>query len=123
MSKKITGIIPPVITSFDKDGNFDESAQREVVRFLVDEVDGLFPTGTYGAGPMMSIDERKKVMEVIVDEVNGKIPVIFMVGAPSTRDAVELAEGEINKKSTVGTISYMPAVFGCFCASGVINDC
>lgn len=39
-----------------------------------------------------------------------------------SRDAVELAEGEINKKSTVGTISYMPAVFGCFCASGVIND-
>jgi dihydrodipicolinate synthase/N-acetylneuraminate lyase len=92
MSKKITGIIPPVITTFDKDGNFDESAQREVIRFLIDKVDGLFPTGTYGAGPMMSIEERKKVMDVIVDEVKGRIPVIFMVGAPSTRDAVDLAK-------------------------------
>jgi len=39
-----------------------------------------------------------------------------------SRTAVMLSEGEFNKKSTVGTISYMPAIFGCFCASGVIND-
>jgi tRNA A37 threonylcarbamoyladenosine dehydratase len=39
-----------------------------------------------------------------------------------SRDAVRLSEGELNKKSTVGTISYMPAVFGCFCASAVIRD-
>ncbi len=39
-----------------------------------------------------------------------------------SRTAVELAEGEINKKSTVGTISYMPAVFGCFCAAAVIRN-
>lgn len=38
-----------------------------------------------------------------------------------SRAAVQLSEGEINKKSTVGTISYMPAIFGCFCAAGVIN--
>ncbi|MBN2521082.1 MAG: tRNA threonylcarbamoyladenosine dehydratase [Bacteroidales bacterium] len=37
-------------------------------------------------------------------------------------DSVMLVEGERNKKSTVGTISYMPPVFGCFCASVVIND-
>lgn len=39
-----------------------------------------------------------------------------------SKDAVKLSEGEINKKSMVGTISYMPAIFGCFCAAGVIND-
>ena len=38
------------------------------------------------------------------------------------RQSVQLSEGEINKKSTVGTISYMPAVFGCFCAATVIRD-
>lgn len=38
------------------------------------------------------------------------------------REAVQLSEGELNKKSTVGTISYMPAIFGCFCASSVIRD-
>jgi tRNA A37 threonylcarbamoyladenosine dehydratase len=39
-----------------------------------------------------------------------------------SRDAVALLEGEMNKKSTVGTISYMPAIFGCYCASVVIRD-
>lgn len=39
-----------------------------------------------------------------------------------SREAVALMEGELNKKSTVGTISYMPAMFGCYCASVVIRD-
>ncbi|HLO90804.1 MAG TPA: tRNA threonylcarbamoyladenosine dehydratase [Lentimicrobium sp.] len=39
-----------------------------------------------------------------------------------SRDAVAPLEGELNKKSTVGTISYMPAMFGCYCASVVIRD-
>lgn len=38
------------------------------------------------------------------------------------REAVALTDDEMNKKSTAGTISYMPAVFGCFCASAVIRD-
>jgi len=39
-----------------------------------------------------------------------------------SREAVALLEGEMNKKSTVGTISYMPAMFGCYCAAEVIKD-
>jgi tRNA threonylcarbamoyladenosine dehydratase len=39
-----------------------------------------------------------------------------------SRQSIEISEGDANKKSTVGTISYMPAVFGCFCASVVIRD-
>lgn len=38
-----------------------------------------------------------------------------------SRTVLKLADGELNKKSTVGTISYMPAIFGCFCAAGVIS--
>lgn len=38
-----------------------------------------------------------------------------------SRNAIQLTDGEMNKKSTVGTISYMPAIFGCFCAAGAIQ--
>jgi len=38
------------------------------------------------------------------------------------RNSVILQEGESNKKSNVGTISYMPAMFGCYCASVVVRD-
>jgi hypothetical protein len=61
MSKEIKGIIPPVITSFDQEGIFDEAAQREVIRFLLPHIHGFYPTGTYGSGPMMTNEERKKV--------------------------------------------------------------
>lgn len=92
MNKKFEGIIPPIITCFDKKGNFDEKAQREVIRFLLPKVNGFYPIGTYGSGPLMDTDERKKVAEVIVDETNGKIPVIFHIGAVNTKQAVELAQ-------------------------------
>lgn len=49
------------------------------------------------------------------------IKVVFSPEVVS-RESVALSAGEVNKKSTVGTISYMPAVFGCFCASVVIRD-
>jgi dihydrodipicolinate synthase/N-acetylneuraminate lyase len=92
MTTPITGIIPPLITCFDKNGKFDEKAQREVIRFLLPNVQAFFPLGTYGSGPLMSVDERKQVAEVIIDEVNGKVPVIIHVGAITTDQAVDLAK-------------------------------
>jgi len=91
MAKEFNGIIPPVITAFDEDGAFDEQAQREIIAFLTPKVQGFYPTGTYGSGPLMTVEERKKVAEVVVDEVNGRVPVIIHVGAISTLQAVELA--------------------------------
>jgi len=90
--KKFTGVIPPVITAFDKDGNFDESAQREIIEFLTPKVQGFYPVGTYGSGPLMTITERQKVAEVVVDQVTGRVPVIVHVGAINTFQAVELAK-------------------------------
>ncbi|MCK4393921.1 dihydrodipicolinate synthase family protein, partial [Candidatus Bipolaricaulota bacterium] len=46
MDKKISGIIPPLLTAFDRQGNFDEKAQREIVSFLVNKVQGFYPCGT-----------------------------------------------------------------------------
>ena len=92
MAKKITGIIPPMLTAFDKKGDFDPTAQKEIVKFLVDKVQGFYPCGTYGSGPLMSSEERKEVAEVVINEVNGKVPVILHVGGCSTRSVVDLAK-------------------------------
>lgn len=89
---EIGGIIPPVLTAFDKQGNFNEKAQREIISFLVDKVQGFYPCGTYGSGPLMDVGERKKVAEVVIDEVAGRVPVIMHVGGASTRSVVELAK-------------------------------
>jgi len=84
------GVIPPMITPFDEQGLVDEHRLREVVSFLRERVDGLFVCGTYGSGPLMSVEERKQVAEVVVEE-SKEVPVIVHVGASSTQATLELA--------------------------------
>lgn len=90
MPTGIGGIIPPVITCFDKHGKIDESAQREIVRFLAKYVQGFYPCGTYGSGPLMSAEERKRVAKIVIEE-KGTAKAIIHVGATSTAEALDLA--------------------------------
>lgn len=85
------GIIPPIMTAFTKEGDIYEKGTREIVDFIVPHVQGLYPCGTYGSGPMMSPEERKKVAEIIVNQVRGRIPVIVHVGTADTKNTIELA--------------------------------
>ena len=89
---KMKGVVPPMITPFDKEGNLDVPALETLATYLKDEVDGLFITGSYGGGALMTIEERKTVAEVTCKAVAGKIPVITMVGTTNNRESVELAK-------------------------------
>jgi 4-hydroxy-tetrahydrodipicolinate synthase len=91
MTQQIKGIIPPIITCFHKDGSFNETAQREVLRFQAKYVDGFYPCGTYGSGPLMTTEERKRVAEIVVEE-KGSCAVIVHVGAVNTSQSIELAK-------------------------------
>lgn len=86
------GIIPPLMTPFTKEGDIYEKGLRELVEFTVPHVHGLYPVGTYGSGPLMSMVERKKTAEIIIDQVNKRIPVIIHVGTCDTKTTVELAK-------------------------------
>jgi dihydrodipicolinate synthase/N-acetylneuraminate lyase len=109
MEKKILGIIPPLLTAFDKQGNFNEKGQRDIVSFLADKVQGFYPCGTYGSGPLMSVAERKRVAEVVIDEVNGRVPVIIHVGGASTRSVVELAKHA--EKAGATAVAAVPPIY------------
>jgi dihydrodipicolinate synthase/N-acetylneuraminate lyase len=89
--KDFKGIIPPIMTAFTKDGSIYEEGTRAIVDFIVPHVQGLYPCGTYGSGPMMSPEERQRAAEIIIDQVNGRIPVIVHVGTADTRTTIELA--------------------------------
>jgi 4-hydroxy-tetrahydrodipicolinate synthase len=89
---KLRGIIPALVTPFSAEGQVDEDSLREIVRFhLRHKVHAFFPCGTTGMGPAMQLEERKKVAEIVVDEVNHRIPVIIQVGASDPLIGVELA--------------------------------
>ncbi len=88
---KMKGVVPPMLTPFKENGDLDEVSLGILVEFLSDEVDGLFVTGSYGSGPMMNQEERKRVVELSVKHAAGKVPVIPMVGTTNNRDSVDLA--------------------------------
>lgn len=92
MAKQFEGVIVPIITP-TKNGQLYEEGLRTFVRFLIEKgIHGFFIAGTYGLGPTMSVDERKKVAEVVVDEVRGKNVAIVMVGSSSLDDSIKLAK-------------------------------
>ncbi|MBE0478675.1 dihydrodipicolinate synthase family protein [Candidatus Aerophobetes bacterium] len=90
--KKMYGAIPPLITAFKENEDIDEDAQKVLVNFLKERVHGLFVCGSYGSGPLMNVEERKKVFEITAKEVDGKIPLIAHVGTTNLRDSIELAQ-------------------------------
>lgn len=89
---KMKGVVPPMITPFKESGEVDYESLKTLSEYLSDNVDGLFVTGSYGAAPMMSVDERKKVVETIIDSVAGEIPIVAHVGTTNSRDSSILAK-------------------------------
>ena len=89
---KLRGVIPPMITPFDVEGNLDVSELEKLVEFLKKNVDGLYICGSYGSGPMMSIEERKKVAEVCKKIVGDEITLVVHTGTTNTKDTIELTQ-------------------------------
>lgn len=90
--KEIKGVIPALVTPFDEEENFDEERCRKLVNWLIEVgVNGFYLTGSTGEGFLLSLEERKRVVEVVCDEVKGRVPVIVHIGAISTKLSIELA--------------------------------
>jgi len=84
------GIFPALATPFEPDGGVDESAYRELIRFVLPHVDGVVPCGTTGEFSYMTMEERKRTVEVCIDEVNGQVPVLAGTGCTTTKETVAL---------------------------------
>jgi len=92
MNKGLEGVVPPMITSFNAEGEIDKNALKNVINFLSRHVHGLFICGSYGLGPLMREDQRKQCAEIVMEQVGEKIPVIVHVGVTNTKTAVSLAK-------------------------------
>ena len=85
------------MTPFTREGDLDVEALRTCVRFWVENgVSGLVPCGSNGEAPYLSREERSKVIDVVVDEVNGRIPVIAGTGSLSTQETINLTRDAKN---------------------------
>jgi 4-hydroxy-tetrahydrodipicolinate synthase len=82
-----------MVTPFNEDESLDEGALREVVRYLLGKgVHGLFPGGSQGEFFSLSFEERCRVLEITLDEAQGKAFVVAHTGAVTTREAVALTQ-------------------------------
>ena len=87
-----SGCLVAMITPF-RDGEVDEAALRGLVKFhLKNGTDGLVPCGTTGESVTMSEEELLRVVEIVVEEVDGRIPVIAGTGTNSTSKSIKLTK-------------------------------
>ncbi len=98
MSKpRLEGVFVPHITPFQRDEKLNEDALRKCVQFWVEGgLSGLVPCGSNGEAPCLLREERKRVIEIVVDEVDGEVPVIAGTGAISTRETIQLTKDAKN---------------------------
>ena len=85
------GAYTAIVTPFIADGAVDEAALRALVEAQVEGgINGLVPCGTTGESPTLSHEEHIRVVELVVQFANGRVPVIAGTGSNSTDEAVEL---------------------------------
>ena len=81
-----------LLTPF-KDNEVDFDAYRKLIDFQIENgTHGLVPVGTTGESPTLSHSEHKKLVEVCVDQSNGRVPVIAGAGSNSTSEAIDFVK-------------------------------
>ena len=84
------GAMTALTTPFEGD-RVDERRLAEQVQFQIDNgISGLVPVGTTGESPTLDFDEHFRVIELVVDQAKGKVPVIAGVGGNATAEALKL---------------------------------
>jgi 4-hydroxy-tetrahydrodipicolinate synthase len=87
-----SGAIVAIVTPF-KNGEVDEERYRELIEFQIENgTDGIVPCGTTGESATLSHEEHDRVVEICIDAVKKRVPVIAGTGSNSTREAIRLTK-------------------------------
>lgn len=90
---QIKGIIPPIVTPMNADESVNIPELRsQVERQIAGGVHGIFPFGTNGEGYILSMKEKEEILEAVVDQVKGRIPVYAGSGCISTQDTIYMSK-------------------------------
>lgn len=108
MRSPFTGAGTALITPFQKDGSVDEVAVRRLTRRQIDAgIHFLSPCGTTGEAPTLSHREKLRVIELVIEEAAGRVPVLAGAGGYDTHEVIELA-AEIERLGADGLLSVTP---------------
>lgn len=91
MSLDLSGCWVPIITPFNQDMSIDEKGLRVLVdHFIAQGVRGLVPVGTTGESPTLTHQEHGRVIEVVIDQAAGRVPVMAGTGSNATHEAIAM---------------------------------
>lgn len=103
-----TGAGTALVTPFTRSGEVDEAALRRLVRRQIDGgIHFLCPCGTTGEAPTLSDAERLRVVEIVVEEAGGRVPVLAGAGGYNTQEVIALAR-EMERIGANGLLSVTP---------------
>ncbi|MFI3256725.1 MAG: dihydrodipicolinate synthase family protein [Spirochaetales bacterium] len=108
--EKFKGIFPAFYACYDAEGNVSAERTKKLVNYFYDKgARGLYITGSSGESIYQTADERKIIIESVMEVAKEKMVIIAHVGAPSTRDSVELAKWA--KTCGVDAIASIPPIY------------
>jgi 4-hydroxy-tetrahydrodipicolinate synthase len=108
MRTQFTGLGTALVTPFTRSGEMDEKAVRRLGRRQIDNgTHFLVPVGTTGENPTLEVAERLRMVEILVDEAKGQVPVLAGCGGYNTKEIVHLAK-EMQKAGANGLLSVTP---------------
>ena len=87
------GTYVAMVTPFTEDKKIDEEGFRSNINYLIDNcVNGLLGAATTGESATLTHDEHKRIIEILIDEVDGRVETLAGAGSNSTKEALDLAE-------------------------------
>jgi N-acetylneuraminate lyase len=108
--KQLTGLFTALLTPFDTEGNVKESSLRQLVSANIESgVDGFYVCGSTGEAFLLSIEERKQVLSIVMDESCGRAQILCHVGAIGTDLTIEL--GRDAESKGVDAVSSIPPFY------------
>jgi 4-hydroxy-tetrahydrodipicolinate synthase len=108
MRTAFTGVGTALVTPFTTTGALDEAAVRRLGRRQIDAgVHFLCPCGTTGENPTLTDAERVRIVEILVDEANGAVPILAGAGGYDTKEVIHLAE-LMRRAGAAGLLSVTP---------------
>jgi 4-hydroxy-tetrahydrodipicolinate synthase len=108
MRTPFTGVGTALVTPFTRNGGVDDAGVKRLARRQVDAgVHFLVPCGTTGESPTLSIEEKRRIVELIAEEVNGKVPILAGAGGYDTQEVIHAA-AEMKKAGATGLLSVTP---------------
>src|ERR671930_1598168 len=108
MRTPFTGVGTALVTPFTKTGALDEAAVRRLGRRQIDAgIHFLCPCGTTGESPTLTDAEKLRIVEILVAEAGGRVPILAGAGGYNTKAVIELAR-EMEKRGASGLLSVTP---------------